>query len=151
MRVEPAAVADLPRLLEIRHAAFAAQAPAVYSPEEVATLLRDVDPAELRMMIMETQLFVARADQDIAGLAGWHGDRLRHVYVSPAYGRRGWGSVLVRHAERDFRARSGHRTIKAGVVLYAEGFYRSLGYELVRRAVAWDGSGYLEMRRDVAE
>ncbi|HEX9998949.1 MAG TPA: GNAT family N-acetyltransferase, partial [Actinoplanes sp.] len=98
--IELATPADVPRLLQIRHAAFAGQAPSAYSPEQVATLLADVDETELRSMIEEDQLFVARLDQQVAGLAGWRDDRLRHVYVWPAYARRGVATRLVRHAER---------------------------------------------------
>jgi hypothetical protein len=49
--ITPAHPADVPRLLQIRHAAFSAQAPAAYSPDE--------------------GLFVARTGDAIAGLAGW--------------------------------------------------------------------------------
>jgi GNAT superfamily N-acetyltransferase len=147
MRIGPATQHDVPRLLQVRRAAFAAQAPAAYSPREVATLLDDVEPGELREMISDGRLFVARIDGDVAGLAGWREDRVRHVYVAPAYARRGVGLALLRHAESDFRARTGRSSIKAGVALHAEPFYRAAGYELVRRATAWDGSGYLEMIR----
>ena len=150
MLIEPADAADVPRILEIRRAAFAEQAPSAYSPEEVATLLDDVDLAELRSMIMEDQLFVALVDQRIVGLAGWRGDRLRHVYVDPAHTGHHIGTQLVGRAEADFRARTGHAVIKAGVALHAEGFYRKIGYEVVGRAKAWDGSGYLEMTRHLA-
>jgi hypothetical protein len=40
-----------------------AQAPKAYSPVEVATLRAGVDRAELGLMIMEAQLFVACLDQ----------------------------------------------------------------------------------------
>jgi ribosomal protein S18 acetylase RimI-like enzyme len=137
--------ADLPRLLEIRHAAFSAHAPLAYSKQEVETLLSDVDVAELRGMISNRQLFVARRAGTIVGLAGWKGANLRHVYVDPAYTRRGIASALLRHTEEDFRERTGAYEIKANVVLYAVPFYRANGYEIVGRATAWDGSAYLEM------
>jgi hypothetical protein len=97
--VEPVIVEDaqpdgVPRLLEIRHAAFARHAPAAYSPEEVATR-------------------------------------------------------LLGHVEADFRTRTGATRIEVGVALHAEPFYRARGYQLVRRAQAWDGSAYLEMIRSL--
>ncbi|GAA2498706.1 GNAT family N-acetyltransferase [Winogradskya humida] len=49
--ITPAHPTDVPRLLQIRHAAFSAQAPTAYSPGEVATLLADVDPAFTRQGI----------------------------------------------------------------------------------------------------
>jgi [ribosomal protein S5]-alanine N-acetyltransferase len=148
--VEPAGEIDVPRLLEIRRDAFAAQAPAAYSPAEVATLLDDVDPDELRGMAADRRLFAARPfGGRIAGLAGWAGDRLRHVYVDPAYARQGLATALLRRAEADCRARTGATRMRAGVALHAEGFYRACGYTVDARAVAWDGSGYLEMSREL--
>jgi len=148
--VEDAQPDDVPRLLEIRHAAFARHAPGAYSPEEVATLLADVGEDELQAMIASRQLFVARtAARVIVGLAGWKDNRLRHVYVDPAYTRRGIATRLLGHVEADFRTRTGATRIEAGVALHAEPFYQARGYQLVRRAQAWDGSAYLEMTRTV--
>ena len=148
--VEDARPDDVPRLLEIRHAAFARHAPAAYSPAEVATLLADVSQDELLEMIARGQLFVARtAARVISGLAGWKGTQLRHVYVDPAYTRRGIATRLLDYVEADFRTRTGATRIEAGVALHAEPFYRARGYQLVRRAQAWDGSAYLEMTRSL--
>jgi ribosomal protein S18 acetylase RimI-like enzyme len=148
--VDDARPDDVPRLLEIRHAAFARHAPAAYSPAEVATLLADVNQDELQEMIASRQLFVARTDaRVIVGLAGWKGTHLRHVYVDPAYTRRGIATRLLDHVEADFRTRTGATRIEAGVALHAEPFYQARGYQLVRRAQAWDGSAYLEMTRDL--
>jgi ribosomal protein S18 acetylase RimI-like enzyme len=148
--VEDAQPDDVPRLLEIRHAAFARHAPAAYSPEEVATLLADVSADELQAMIASRQLFVARtAARAIVGLAGWKDNRLRHVYVDPAYARRGIATRLLGHVEADFRTRTGATRIEVGVALNAEPFYRARGYQLVRRAQAWHGSAYLEMTKSL--
>jgi hypothetical protein len=84
MVIDKADHPDVPRLLAIRHAAFTAQAPAAYSPREVATLLADVDPDELPTMIDAGRLSVARSGDEIVGLAGWRDHRLRHGYVDPA-------------------------------------------------------------------
>ncbi len=145
--IGPAAGADVPRLLRLRHDAFAAHAPAAYSAREVATLLADVDPAELRALAAAGRLFVARVAGAIAGVAGWRGDRLRHVYVDPACTRQGIATALLRRVEAEMAARTGAAEIRAGVALHAELFYRANGYEVVRRATAWDGSAYLEMSK----
>jgi GNAT superfamily N-acetyltransferase len=114
----------------------------------VATLLADVSEDELRDMIAHHQLFTARTTGGlVVGLAGWKGPNLRHVYVDPAWTRRGIATRLLRHVESDFRTRTGATHIRAGVALHAEPFYRARGYQLVRRAQAWDGSTYLEMAR----
>ena len=147
LRIRPARPADLPRLLEIRHAAFSAQAPAAYTAEQVGTLLADVDPAELRRMIDAGQLFAATAGDRVVGLAGWLGTALRHVYVDPALARRGVGTALLAHVEADLRARTGATAVDAGVALHAADFYLANGYEVVERATAWDGSAYLRMTK----
>jgi GNAT superfamily N-acetyltransferase len=158
VRIEPARPDDLDRILDVRWHAFADQAPLAYSPADVRTLLADVDPAELAAMIDDGRLFVARLDDDgpggpaigsAVGSAGWQDDQLRHVYVEPGHFRQGIGRALVRRAESDLHARTGLGVIRAGVSLHAEAFYRAAGYRLVRRAVAWDGSGYLEMDRRI--
>lgn len=146
-RIRPAHPADLARLLAIRHAAFAAHAPVAYSPHEVRTLLADVDPAELRRMIDDGQLAAALLDDEVVGCAGWLGEALRHVYVDPRHARQGVGTALLAYVEADFRRRTGAPAIVAGVALHAIGFYRANGYVPVRRAVAWDGSAYLRMRK----
>ncbi len=145
--IMPATGNDVPHVLRIRHAAFAAHAPAAYSAREVATLLDDVDPAELHALATAGQLFVARRGAAVVGVAGWQGDRIRHVYVDPACARQGIATALLRRVEAEFRARTGGDEIRAGVALHAQGFYRANGYALVRRATAWDGSAYLEMRK----
>ena len=145
VQVRTATIADLGRLREIRHAAFSAQAPNVYSPQEVENLLGDLDEAELADMIDEHQVFVAIADGEIQGLAGWRRINLRHVYVAPGAERKGIGSQLVRHAERDFKNRTGESEIRVGSVLYAKGFYEANGYEVLGKDTAWDGSEFYRM------
>jgi GNAT superfamily N-acetyltransferase len=146
VRTTHATEADVPRILQIRYAAFAAQAPAAYSPAEVETLLADVDPGEVRAMAADARLFTAvSGDGVIVGVAGWQDDRLRHVYVDPAYTRQGIATALLARAEADLRARTGRDRIRAGVALHALPFYLANGYVLDRMATAWDGSSYAEM------
>ncbi|GAA2538902.1 hypothetical protein GCM10010435_02720 [Winogradskya consettensis] len=145
--ITPAHPTDVPRLLQIRRVAFEAQAPVADSPREVETLLADVDPAHLVAMAASGRLFVARIGEVITGLAGWEDDRLRHVYVDPPFTRQGIGSALLHHVEHDFRTRTAHPAIYAGVAMHARDFYRANGYVLDRQAVAWDGSAYLEMSK----
>jgi ribosomal-protein-alanine N-acetyltransferase len=144
-----AAPSDVPRLLEIRHAAFRAHASAAHSPREAETLPADVDPEEIRACVADRRVFVARRDGRIAGLAAWDGDRLRHVYADPGAGRTGIGTRLLRRVEEDYRRRTGRAEIRAAVAPHAEGFYRANGYDLVERATARGGSGYLEMAKSL--
>ncbi len=143
--IEVATLEEIPRLLEIRQAAFSAQAPTFYNEEEVRNLLEDVDPSELAEMIKAKQLFVARRGEEMVGLAGWKDDRVRHVYVEPSSVRDGVGSALLAHVEADYRRRTNSAEIKAGVGFQAQGFYEANGYEVLFRDKDWDGSEYFQM------
>ncbi|MGH2779778.1 MAG: GNAT family N-acetyltransferase [Actinomycetota bacterium] len=145
LEIKGATQADIPRLIEIRHAAFSKHAPTAYSAQEVEALLGDVDERELTEMIKNHRLFVARKENKVVGLAGWMGSRLRHVYVDPAQTRQGIATKLLDHVEKVFQERTHAKKIKAGVALHAESFYASNGYEVVSQEEAWDGSEYLEM------
>lgn len=149
LQIEDAEPGDLARVLQLRHDGFSAHAPRRYTAEEVQTLLNDVDPVELELMIEHRQLFVTTENDRIVGCAGWKDANLRHVYVDPAETRRGIGTMLVRHVENDFHLRTGLPRIRAGVGLQAENFYRSIGYELDQHATAADGSSYLFMSHAV--
>jgi GNAT superfamily N-acetyltransferase len=80
----------------------------------------------------------------VVGLAGWKAGRLRHVYVDPDHFRRGIGSRLLDRVQDEFRRRTHHEELRAGVALHAEDFYVANGYEITGRATAWDGSEYFE-------
>jgi GNAT superfamily N-acetyltransferase len=144
-QVRPAGIGDLDRVRDVRYAAFSLHAPDAYSPQEVENLLSDLDEAELAEMIGQRQLFVAVADGEIHGVAGWRGVNLRHVYVAPGAERTGIGSQLVAHAERDFENRTGESELHVGVVLYAKGFYEANGYKVLGMDTAWDGSAFFRM------
>ena len=151
MKIRPARETDLQRIIDIRHKAFSRMAPQTYSPVEVDTLLQDYTEDEFLRMIAEERLFVATRGSDIYGTAGWEEKNIRHVYVDPDSFGRGIGTLLVAHAEADYRERTQHPNIKAGVILYARGFYEKCGYQVVIKAKAWDGSDYYSMRKDFAK
>lgn len=140
-----AANTDIPRVLELRRAAFSAHAPSAYSAQEVENLLDDIDETELSEMVEEKQLFVAREGGELIGVAGWKDGRIRHVYVAPGHEKKGIGTAMLCHAEDDFRARTRAAEIRAGVGLQAEGFYVANGYEILMRDKSWDGSEFLWM------
>ena len=67
--------------------------PIAHSPQgEVVNLLDDLDEHELQAMVNERQLFVAEARGTVVGCAGWRGENLRHVYVTPESERAGIGA-----------------------------------------------------------
>jgi N-acetylglutamate synthase-like GNAT family acetyltransferase len=129
--IRVAEAGDLEAVEALRYAALSVSAPSVYSPQQVVELLDDLDVDELHAMVKDRQLFVAETDGLIVGCAGWRGENLRHVYVSPDLKRGGLGTRLVARAESDFRDRTSAAEIHVSSVLYARQFYEKLGYELV--------------------
>jgi GNAT superfamily N-acetyltransferase len=140
-------VEDIPRILEIRTATFKHFAPTAYSPEEVETLLADINEADLIQMIEDKSLFVAEKDQQVVGCSGWSGDSVRHMYVSPELTKQGIGTRLLSVLEEDFKTRTHKSVIKAGVILYARPFYERNGYEFIEIAFDWDGSQFNRMQK----
>ena len=148
MNFRPAEQNDMPRLLEIRFDAFAAQDFHDYSAREYKVLIQDVDLQELRAMIQAQCLFVAQEDDEtICGLAGWYDGALRHVYIDPAYQGQGIARQLIDKVETNYCERTGNRTIATGAIAYAKPFYEKLGYSVVRQGRDWDGSLFYQMQK----
>ncbi len=145
--IRVATTSDLPQILDIRHRAFSKMAPQSYSAVEVETLLQDYTEDEFLQMIAEQRLFVAVRAGAILGSAGWDSTNIRHVYVDPNALRKGVGARLMAHAEADYRAQTKNPSIQLGSTLYARGFYEKCGYQVVKRAKAWDGSDYFQMNK----
>jgi GNAT superfamily N-acetyltransferase len=138
---------DIPTILEIRRKTFSHFAPSAYTTKEVATLLGDIKPTELEEMIKNESLFVAEKENLVVGCGGWHGESVRHMYVSPEMTKGGIGSSLLRMLEDDYRRRTGNSVIRAGVILYARPFYEKNGYEFLGIDTDWDGSTYNKMQK----
>ena len=91
-----------------------------------------------RFLLPGEALFVARLNRDLAGVCGLNRDpfaddavaRLRHLYIAPAYRRRGVGRALVaavlEHARSRFQCVR-LRTDRAD----ADQFYLALGFEKI--------------------
>ncbi|MEO1016235.1 MAG: GNAT family N-acetyltransferase [Pseudomonadota bacterium] len=150
MNVDHANRADLADIIDLRGRAFLQLAPQFYSSAEVKNLLADYTTAQILNMIADKRLFCYRLGDRLSGTCGWEEDRLRHLYVDPEFFGHGIGTALLEHTVADFRARTRHRTIQAGVILYARGFYEKCGFQVVSKERAWDGSEYYSMQRNIS-
>lgn len=109
--------------------------PAIYTDEQIRGWLADV-------ILPAQQVHVATIGDTIVGFAATDGDWLRHLYVDPAWHRRGIGTALLRTAcdGRDhvqlwvFQANAGARR-----------FYTRHGFTL---AELTDGGGNEERQPD---
>ena len=134
----------------LRYAALSNSAPSAYSPREAVELLESLNVDELRVMVMDRQLFVAGTDGLIVGCAGWRGNHLRHVYLASDLERGGLGTCLVTRAESDFQDRTSASDIHVASVLYARGFYERLGYERLTQEGSGSEPFHMKKRFDVA-
>ena len=141
---------DISKILEIREKTFLHFAPSAYSPKEVETLIKDIEPSELEEMIINKSLFVAVEENQVAGCGGWFGDLVKHMYVAPEMTQKGIGSLLLKMLEEDYRKRTKKPVIKAGVILYARPFYEKNGYEFLQLDTDWDGSKFNRMQKKLS-
>jgi ribosomal protein S18 acetylase RimI-like enzyme len=145
--IRPCQLDDIPQILEIRKRTFLHFAPSAYSPQEVKTLIEDVDISELEEMVENKSVFVAEENHKNVGCGGWFGESVRHMYVSPEETKKGTGSSLLRVLEEDYKNRTNNSIIKAGVILYARPFYERNGYEFLSIDTDWDGSKFNRMQK----
>ena len=144
VRIQPAVMADMPEILEIRYDAVDKAVRAVYSPRELKVYLQDVDLEQIRGMIAGGRFFKACDGAGrILGCGGWEKQRLKHFHVRPEWHGQGIGRQLVEHTEQHFLAHSGHTALGAGVMPNAGPFYQKVGYTFVAERIDWDGSRYL--------
>lgn len=148
MRVIAAQKENLNQIIKIRHDAFLHCAPGFYDTVQVQTLLDDYDENEILGMITNHNIFVCEENGEILGTAGWKEDFIRHVYVRPDFHGQGIGKKLLAHVELDYLNRTQKNYVKAGVILYAKGFYEKNGFYFVSREKDWDGSEYYLMQKD---
>lgn len=138
---------ELSDVINLRRRSFLAVAPEYYNPQEVENLIADYDVVQFASMIENQSFFCIRNGNKIVATAGWDSARIRHVYVSPDIFKSGIGSKLVNHVVVDFFSRTTQDEIKAGVVVYAQGFYEKCGFNVLSEETAWDGSAYYLMTR----
>jgi len=153
---------DVPALKTLMTAAIRELQRGFLPPEAIA--------ASTAVMGLDTQLiedatyFVVEADGALAGCGGWSrrgtlfgGDhsagrdaalldpatdaaRVRAMYTSPAFARRGVGRMILGLCERA-AAEAGFSRVELGATLAGEPLYRGCGYELIERLEAMTPSG----------
>lgn len=154
--------ADVPALTAIMNQAIAHLLPAFLTPEQVT--------ASHEIMGMDTQLiadrtyFVIEADGVIAGCGGWSrratlfgGDhtggrdaalvdpatepaRVRAMYTSPDFTRRGVGRLILQLCEDAARA-EGFKTVQMAATMGGEPLYAACGYHRIEPFEALTSGG----------
>lgn len=140
MKIINAHPEDLNQIINIRTESFKYCAPEFYHSIQVQTLLNDYDEDEILWMIDNKCMFVCEEDGNIVGTSGWKDENIRHVYVKPSFMGRGIGSMLLSHAEADYRERTQKYYVNLGSNIYARKFYEKNGFHVVSKEIDWDGT-----------
>ena len=161
MTLRPARPGDIPAIDAMHFLSVQGLALADYSPAELEAFISHgtYDPA----MVHAGTYFVIEDGDKLVASGGWAqqlphslvpgagGDeeasilsptsaKIRSVFVHPKYARRGLGSRLVRHAEREAAA-AGFRLLELWASLTGVPLYRKLGYQEIRKLAIPGGNG----------
>ena len=101
-----------------------------YAPDGIRSQLLDNSPEKLVESSRTTRLFVAVTDGEVVGIGGYNPERIRTVFVAPAFHRRGIGSLIVSHALNDAR-QHGIKHLESWSTPLAEDFYQNLGFKKI--------------------
>ena len=130
--IRPLRPAEMPALVALHAASFAALATAAYPPELVPAYTAMLNAPDYAPEVLASDLWVAEGAGTLLGSAGWGSQdgevaRIRKVFVHPDAARQGLATRLVQAAEERARA-AGHRRFVLRAYLGAVPFYESLGY-----------------------
>lgn len=155
--IRPARLADALGMALAHRAAVHAAVPGIYDQALRDAWAPPIDLGRAERLYLEAQAdgqlaFVAEMDGEIVGFAQVHPGRAEILacYVAPAAARRGIGRALVAAVEN---AVGRHVALTARSSVFAEPFYRSLGFVVTGRSISRfdDGTAMLvvAMRRSM--
>ena len=139
--------ADARDFLEVHHTAVRGIARHDYSAEVIdAWAPLPITEAHVKYVVSNPEgeaRFIAECQNKIVGIGCLtiKDNELKACYVLPGFTRTGVGTALINAIESRARE-AGLETIWAHSSLTAEGFYRSLGYEVLGRDEHFLGNGF---------
>ncbi|MBP0494158.1 GNAT family N-acetyltransferase [Pararoseomonas indoligenes] len=157
-RLRPLHEGEIPALVALHGASFAALATAAYPPSVVPAYRAMLEAPDYAPEVLASDMWVAEREGILLGSAGWlpqadGAARIRKVFVHPDAARQGLATRLVQAAEERARA-AGHARFVLRAYLGAVPFYESLGYVAERPGERPVGDGVilpvLFMRKDQA-
>lgn len=108
-----------------------------YSPEVIARVVQHFSPECIETLIATRQVLVAMQDQQLLGTASLDGHVVRSVFVAPDSQGQGIGRRLMAALERLAREQ-GVSELLVPSSLTAQGFYRQLGFTVLREVIEGD-------------
>jgi GNAT superfamily N-acetyltransferase len=117
-------------------------------PDMLGSLREHSTPAAIQRLAKDKQVFVAKFNNKVVGLACLEGNVVSMVFTDPSLHRKGVGRTLVEQAESEVFG-NGYTHVEVHASRTEESFYRRLGYEGAKRTEDKDGSRRLVMTKEV--
>ncbi|MCF7533041.1 GNAT family N-acetyltransferase [Pseudomonas petrae] len=102
-----------------------------YSAAVIAQVEQSFSPSAILRFMAQRQVYVATLDKDIIATASLDQATVRSVFVAPTHQGLGAGRALMAAVE-SAAAIHGVSQLRVPSSITAEGFYRSLGYSIIR-------------------
>jgi ribosomal protein S18 acetylase RimI-like enzyme len=150
--IRPMGRADLPAIAALADRVWRAHYPGIISPEQIEYMLArmyDLDVLAREMTEQGIRLACAEESGALIAFASWGPPapraKLHKLYVDPARQRRGVGSRLLAHVEREARAAGAGRLFLNVNKRNAQAIaaYRRAGFEITAATVDDIGGGFV--------
>ena len=127
LRTRKATVTDVPRMWELRRDSILTLAPRGMTLAQAETWANSMALEGMEQRFRDAEVWVAEADDTIAGWIALRGDYIDGLYTDPRFVERGIGTELVAFAEALMRGR-GIQIIRLEASINAEQFYLRRGF-----------------------
>jgi putative acetyltransferase len=141
LRIRPGTNNDIPKVVQVHHAAVRALAGGPYPPEILEEWINSATPAVFRQQgeITGMRKYVAEFDGEIVAFSALHDSVVKALYVAPGHQRRKIAASLLRRMETDAR-NQGAKSLFVQSTLNALHFYQTMGFTPVKDAAENTGS-----------
>lgn len=137
VEIRAAQPSDAPAISAVIVAALRISNARDYSPEVIQRVESNFTAARIETLIATRQVLVAMQDQQLLGTASLDGQVVRSVFVAPDLHGQGVGRRLMAAVER-LAHEQGVSELLVPSSLTAQGFYRQLGFTVLREVVEGD-------------
>lgn len=137
VEIRAAQPSDAPAISAVIVAALRISNARDYSPEVIQQVESNFTAARIETLIATRQVLVAMQDQQLLGTASLDGQVVRSVFVAPDLHGQGVGRRLMAAVEQ-LAHEQGVSELLVPSSLTAQGFYRQLGFTVLREVVEGD-------------
>ncbi|MGP0173632.1 N-acetyltransferase family protein [Pseudomonas sp. NCHU5208] len=137
VEIRAAQPTDAPAISSVIVAALRISNARDYSPDVIAKVAQNFTAEQVERLVATRQVLVATRDQQVLGTASLDGQVVRSVFVAPDRQGQGIGRRLMLALERLAREQ-GVSELLVPSSLTAQGFYRQLGFTVLREVIDGD-------------